>query len=131
MEVLSLSSDSPEGLGITSLNLNANATNIALPDGSSIDGETTYTTSSGATGTAATIPQKENARGERAFSVVLANLGVVGSSTHAAPLWGLVKRRVNSQNHQRTTDAFELVMATGLPALMTRAVCAYPSSELL
>ena len=42
-------------LGITSINLNANATNIALPDGSSINGETTYTTSSGATGTAATV----------------------------------------------------------------------------
>jgi hypothetical protein len=42
-------------LGITSINLNANATNIVLPDGSSIDGETTYTTSSGTTGTAATV----------------------------------------------------------------------------
>jgi hypothetical protein len=34
-------------LGITSINLNANTTNIVLPDSSSIDGETTYTTSSG------------------------------------------------------------------------------------
>ena len=42
-------------LGITSINLNANATNIALPDGSSINGETTFTTSTGATGTAATV----------------------------------------------------------------------------
>jgi autotransporter passenger strand-loop-strand repeat protein/YD repeat-containing protein len=41
-------------LGITSINLNADATNIALPDGSSIDGETTYTTPSGS-GTAATV----------------------------------------------------------------------------
>ena len=38
------------------------------------------------------------------------------------PFGGLLKNRVNSQNHQRTVDAFELVTATGLPALMTRAV---------
>jgi YD repeat-containing protein len=42
-------------LGITSINLVADATNIVLPDGSSIDGETTYTTSSGGTGAAATV----------------------------------------------------------------------------
>ncbi len=40
--------------GITSINLIANATNIPQPDGSSINGETTYTTSSG-TGTVATV----------------------------------------------------------------------------
>jgi hypothetical protein len=39
-------------LGITSINLNANTTSITLPDGSSIDGETTYTTSGGGSGTA-------------------------------------------------------------------------------
>jgi hypothetical protein len=44
-------------------------------------------------------PQNENARGERAFSVVLANLGVVGSSSTHAAFGGLVKNRVNSQNH--------------------------------
>jgi hypothetical protein len=42
-------------LGITSINLNADTTDVALPDGSSIDGETTYTTSGGATGAAATV----------------------------------------------------------------------------
>jgi autotransporter passenger strand-loop-strand repeat protein len=42
-------------LGIASINLNANATSVALPDGSSIDGETTYTTTGGATRTAATV----------------------------------------------------------------------------
>jgi trimeric autotransporter adhesin len=41
-------------LGITAINLNQDATNIALPDGSSINGETTFTTSSGS-GTAATV----------------------------------------------------------------------------
>jgi uncharacterized membrane protein YdcZ (DUF606 family) len=41
-------------LGITSIDLNQNATQIALPDGSAITGETTYTTSAG-TGTAATV----------------------------------------------------------------------------
>ncbi len=42
-------------LGITSINLNQDTTNILQPDGSTIDGETTYTTSSGTTGTAATV----------------------------------------------------------------------------
>jgi len=42
-------------LGITSINLNADATNIALPDGSAITGETSYTTTSGTTGLAATV----------------------------------------------------------------------------
>jgi hypothetical protein len=42
-------------LGITSINLNANTTNIVLPDGSSISGETTFTDSNGMTGTAATV----------------------------------------------------------------------------
>ncbi len=42
-------------LGITSINLTANNVNEALPDGSSIDGETTFTYSNGTTGTAATV----------------------------------------------------------------------------
>jgi len=42
-------------LHITSIDLHANATNIALPDGSSIDGETTYTMSGGTTRTVATV----------------------------------------------------------------------------
>ncbi|HET7094974.1 MAG TPA: hypothetical protein VFI22_15890 [Thermomicrobiales bacterium] len=41
-------------LGITSIDLDADATAIALPDGSAIDGETTYTTTSGS-GLAATV----------------------------------------------------------------------------
>jgi hypothetical protein len=41
-------------LGITSIDLNQNATHVTLPDGSAITGETTYTTSAG-TGTAATV----------------------------------------------------------------------------
>ncbi|TWC00217.1 hemolysin type calcium binding protein [Bradyrhizobium macuxiense] len=41
-------------LGITSINLNANATNVALPDGSSIDGETTFTMTNPSTGVTTT-----------------------------------------------------------------------------
>ncbi|WP_342724633.1 calcium-binding protein [Bradyrhizobium sp. B097] len=41
--------------GITSIDLSANNVHQQLSDGSSIDGETTYTTTSGATGTAATV----------------------------------------------------------------------------
>jgi trimeric autotransporter adhesin len=39
--------------GITSINLTADATNIELPDGSVITGQTAFTTSSGSTGTVA------------------------------------------------------------------------------
>ncbi len=42
-------------LGIASINLTANNVNEALPDGSSIDGETTFTYANGTTGTAATV----------------------------------------------------------------------------
>jgi len=42
-------------LGITSIGLTENATHIVLPDGSSIIGETSYTTASGGTGTAAAV----------------------------------------------------------------------------
>ena len=41
-------------LGITSIDLNANAQNIALPDGSSIDGETTFTMTNPSTGVTTT-----------------------------------------------------------------------------
>ena len=41
--------------GVTSINLTANAYNQAFTDGSSIDGETTFTRSNGSTGTAATV----------------------------------------------------------------------------
>jgi hypothetical protein len=69
-------------------------------------------------------PQNENARGERAFSVV--DLGVVGVfyiSTRR--LWGAVKEpREFRKFIQRTIEASELLIAIGLPALMTRAVWA-------
>ena len=41
--------------GITSIDLNANSVNQSFTDGSSIDGETTFTKSNGTTGTAATV----------------------------------------------------------------------------
>ena len=41
--------------GVTSINLNANSYKQAFTDGSSIDGETTFTKSDGTTGTAATV----------------------------------------------------------------------------
>jgi trimeric autotransporter adhesin len=63
-------------LGITSL-INANAVNVALRDSSSIDGETTFTTSSGSTGIAATIAL--NAGGSTALSRIL-NASADGSA---------------------------------------------------
>jgi hypothetical protein len=59
-------------LGITSIALNADATNIALPDGSSINGETTYTTSSGS-GTAATVTLASDPIGHPVTTITTTN----------------------------------------------------------
>ena len=61
-------------LGITSINLNANATHIALPDGSSIDGETTYTTASGATREAATVTFATDSNGYAVTTTTTTNV---------------------------------------------------------
>nr|WP_162093067.1 AIDA repeat-containing protein [Bradyrhizobium sp. ORS 278] len=50
-------------LGITSINLVEDATQVALPDGSSIDGQTSYTTSGGTSGTVATVTFATSANG--------------------------------------------------------------------
>ena len=73
-------------LGITSINLNANAVNVALPDGSSIDGETTFTMtdpSSGVTttNTAATVTLATDANGYVVATTTTANAD--GSETVA------------------------------------------------
>jgi hypothetical protein len=72
------------------------------------------------------LAQKKNARGGRAFSIVV-HVGLVGSSTYSrGDFGGLIKRPrefLNSFLSQRTTIVSELVIAIGLPALMTRAVC--------
>ena len=49
--------------GITSIDLNANSVNQSFTDGSSIDGETTFTKSDGTTGTAATVTFAADANG--------------------------------------------------------------------
>ena len=49
--------------GITSIDLNANSVNQSFTDGSSIDGETTFTKSDGTTGTAATVTFATDANG--------------------------------------------------------------------
>jgi hypothetical protein len=68
-------------LGITSINLTANAVNVALPDGSSIDGETTYTTSSGQTRTVATVTFATDADGHPVTTTTTVNAD--GSTTIA------------------------------------------------
>jgi autotransporter passenger strand-loop-strand repeat protein len=50
-------------LGIASINLVEDATRIVLPDGSSIDGQTSYTMSGGASGTVATVTLATDAHG--------------------------------------------------------------------
>jgi len=65
-------------LGITSINLTANATNISLPDGSSIQGETTYTTSGGVTGTAAAVSLASDSTG---YAVTTTTTNADGSTT--------------------------------------------------
>ncbi|HEX4427121.1 MAG TPA: hypothetical protein VH079_17110 [Terriglobales bacterium] len=80
------SAQSLASLGITSINLNANATNVALADGSSIDGETTFTMtdpSSGATTThtAATVTLAADSHGYAVGTTTTANAD--GSTTIA------------------------------------------------
>jgi len=65
--------------GIASINLTPNAVNQALPDGSSIDGETTYTTTAGKTGAAATVTLAADANGYSLASTTTTNAD--GSTT--------------------------------------------------
>ena len=58
--------------GITSINLTANATSQTFTDGSSIDGETTYTTATG-TGTVATVTFAADANGYAVQSATTVN----------------------------------------------------------
>lgn len=66
-------------LGIASINLVENAASIVLPDGSSIDGTTTYTRTDGSTGTAATVSLASDAQGYKLTQAVTNN--VDGSTT--------------------------------------------------
>jgi trimeric autotransporter adhesin len=66
-------------LGITSINLTANNVNENLPDGSSVDGESTFTYSNGTTGTAATVTFAYNANGNVVTTTNTANAD--GSTT--------------------------------------------------
>ncbi|KAA5595071.1 hypothetical protein, partial [Blastochloris sulfoviridis] len=50
-------------LGIASIDLNENAASVTLPDGSSIDGTTTFTRTDGSTGEAATVTLATDAQG--------------------------------------------------------------------
>jgi hypothetical protein len=73
-------------LGISSINLNANATHVALPDGSSIDGQTTFTMTNPSTGvtttsTAATVTLAVDANGYVVATTTTANAD--GSKTVA------------------------------------------------
>ena len=68
-------------LGIASINLVANAVNQQLPDGSSIDGETTFTYSNGKTGTAATVTFAYDAQGHLVTTTTTTNAD--GSTTVA------------------------------------------------
>jgi hypothetical protein len=73
-------------LGISSINLNANATHVALPDGSSIDGQTTFTMTNPSTGvtttnTAATVTLAVDANGYLVATTTAANAD--GSKTVA------------------------------------------------
>jgi Ca2+-binding RTX toxin-like protein len=56
-------------LGITEINLTADATNIVLPDGSAITGQTTFTRSNGTTGTVANTTLVREVGGHRVVEV--------------------------------------------------------------
>jgi Ca2+-binding RTX toxin-like protein len=57
-------------LGITAINLTANAVNIGMPDGSVITGQTTFTRANGTTGTVANTALVAEAAGHRVVEVV-------------------------------------------------------------
>jgi len=60
-------------LGITAINLTANAVNIGLPDGSTITGQTTFTRANGTTGTVANAALVAEAAGHRVVETVGTN----------------------------------------------------------
>ena len=57
-------------LGITEIDLTANATRIEMPDGSVITGQTTFTRSNGTTGTVANTTLVTDTAGYRVVEVV-------------------------------------------------------------
>jgi hypothetical protein len=74
-------------LGITSINLTADATNIVLPDGSVITGQTVFTRANGTTGTVANTTLVREADGHRVVDVTStdgAGNRVVTSTGYAA-----------------------------------------------
>jgi hypothetical protein len=72
--------------GITSIDLNANSVNQSFTDGSSIDGETTFTKSDGTTGTAATVTFATDANGYAVKTTTTHNAD--GSTTIMPPTSG-------------------------------------------
>ena len=60
-------------LGITEINLTANAVNIELPDGSVITGQTSFTRSNGTTGTVANTTLSADAAGHRVVESMVIN----------------------------------------------------------
>ncbi len=59
--------------GIASIDLIADSTKVALPDGSSIDGQTSYTRTDGSTGTAATVTFAYDAFGNAIAQTIVHN----------------------------------------------------------
>ncbi|MDH2344191.1 phage tail tip lysozyme [Bradyrhizobium sp. SSUT77] len=116
-------------LGIASINLNQDATHVAQPDGSSIDGQTTYTTTSGTTGTAATVTLATDANGyvvtnttttNADGSVTTANTAsnADGSVDHQRILNSLVTSAVSS-GVTTTTTAKELATVNNGGVVLT------------
>ena len=116
-------------LSIASINLNQDATHVAQPDGSSIDGQTTYTTTSGTTGTAATVTLATDANGyvvtnttttNADGSVTIANTAsnADGSIDHQRILNSLVTSTVSS-GVTTTTTAKELATVNNGGVVLT------------
>ncbi|WP_426422611.1 AIDA repeat-containing protein [Bradyrhizobium genosp. A] len=116
-------------LGVASINLNQDATHVAQPDGSSIDGQTTYTTTSGTTGTAATVTLATDANGyvvtnstttNADGSVTIANTAsnADGSVDHQRILNSLVTSTVSS-GVTTTTTAKELATVNNGGVVLT------------
>jgi hypothetical protein len=79
-----------------------------------------------------TAKQTNNLRLKAIFITLTHQSGATLFVTQSIPGAGFgISRAINATRSQRTTKASELVMATGFPALITRALCWKPWSGLV
>jgi hypothetical protein len=98
-------------LGITEINLTADATRIVLPDGSVITGQTTFTRANGTTGTVANTTLIAEADGHRVVQVTSTDAGgnrlVVSTAYQADGSVAYAIRSVTTPTGASTTNTYD------------------------